>query len=135
MRSGLPDERSCAVYLGGKLWIFTGEELLCYDGKKVMAADEFGYVPTTVIARDPAGGGVRYEAINLLSEKQTVRFLADGAATAYVLPYTEVEEVCEVKVNGEVSNAYTIDLAKGTVTFATAPAAPAAPVTPAAPAK
>ena len=125
LRSGLPDERSCAVYLGGKLWIFNGEELLCYDGEKMMTADEFGYVPTTVIARDPAGGGVRYEAINLLSEKQTVRFLADGVAKAYVLPYTEIEEVCEVKVNDEVSTAYTVDHAKGTVTFTTAPAAPA----------
>ena len=29
LRSGLPDERSCGVYLSGKLWIFTGAELLC----------------------------------------------------------------------------------------------------------
>ena len=126
LRGGLHDERSCAVYLSGKLWIFTGEELLGYDGENVRSVEECGYTPTTVIARDPAGGGVSYEAINLVRPWQTVRFLADGSSKIYCLPYEEIEELGEVKVNGEVTTAYTVDLAKGTVTFATAPVAPAA---------
>ncbi|MBR2483552.1 MAG: hypothetical protein IKB53_02280 [Oscillospiraceae bacterium] len=126
LRSGLPNERSCAVYLGGKLWIFTGAELLSYDGKTIETAEECGYTPTTVIARDPAGGGVSYEAINLVRPWQTVRFLADGTSTTYYLPYENIEELGEVKVNGAKTSAYTTDLAKGTVTFSTAPAKPAA---------
>lgn len=126
LHSGLPDERSCAVYLGGKLWIFTGAELLCYDGEAVKTADEYGYVPTTVIARAPAGGGVPLEEINLLSPWQTVRFLADGSAKDYLLPYENIEEIREVKVNGTATTAYTADLATGKLTFTTAPAKPAA---------
>ncbi|MBR2927557.1 MAG: hypothetical protein IKC24_00160 [Oscillospiraceae bacterium] len=125
LRSGLPDERSCAVYLGGRLWIFTGEKLLGYDGENMETAEQCGYIPTTVIARDPAGGGVSYEAINLVCPWQTVRFLADGVAKTYVLPYEDIEELGEVKVNGEIITAYTADLTKGTVTFTTVPAKPA----------
>ena len=125
LRAGLPDERSCAVYLGGKLWIFTGAELLGYDGEKLETAEDCGYTPTTVIARDPAGGGVTYEAINLVRPWQTVRFLADGTSTTYHLPYEDIEELGEVMVNGAATTAYTADLAKGTVTFSAAPAKPA----------
>ena len=123
---GLPDERSTALYLDGKLWIFTGDGLLCYDGEAVKAAENVAYVPTTVIARSPAGGGVPYEAINLASPWQTVRFLADGSTKVYRLPYEEVEEIKSVTVNGEETTAYTADLAAGTLSFETAPSAPAA---------
>lgn len=126
LREGLPDERSCAVYLGGKLWVFTGAELLGYDGEKLETAAECGYTPTTIIARDPAGGGMSFEAINLVRPWQTVRFLADGSSATYHLPYEDIEELGEVTVNGEATTAYTADLAKGTVTFTTAPAKPAA---------
>lgn len=126
LKSGLPDERSTAVYLSGKLWIFTGAELICYDGEKVRSAEECGYTPTTVIARDPAGGGTTYEAINMVRPWQTVRFLADGTSKTYQLPYENVEALGEVTVDGGVTIAYTADLAKGMVTFAEAPAKPAA---------
>lgn len=126
LREGLPDERSCAVYLSGRLWIFTGAELLGYDGEKLETAEECGYTPTTVIARDPSGGGVSYEAINLVRPWQTVRFLADGSSKTYFLPYENVEELGEVTVNGKVVEDYTTDLEKGTVTFAVAPEKPAA---------
>lgn len=127
LAEGLPDERSTAVYMGQSLWIFTGEKLLRYDGTACADAAADAYVPTTVIARTPAGGGVSYEAVNLLTGKQKVCFLADGASTVYHLPYTELDGVDEVTVDGTVkTSGWTADLAAGTVTFSAAPSAPAA---------
>lgn len=126
LAQGLPDERSVAVYMGGVLWLFTGGGLYRYDGTAVKNATEGAYVPLTVIARTPAGGGVTYEAVNLLTGRQRVGFLADGT-TVYTLPATGLDSVDAVEVNGTArSSGWTADLAAGTVTFTTAPSAPAA---------
>lgn len=127
LATGLPDERSTAVYMGGKLWIFTGGGLYRYDGTSAVRASDVAYAPLTVIARTPAGGGVNYEAVNLLSGAQRVRFLADGSSTVYCLPYAGLDSVDAVTVNGAaLTSGWTADLAAGTVTFSAAPAAPAA---------
>lgn len=138
LAEGLPDERSTAVFMGEKLWIFTGAKLLSYDGTAAEDVSEHGYVPTTVIARAPSGGGVSYESINMMSPWQTVRFLADGTSTAYQLPYTDVEELGEIRVNGEVLEEetgnqisgtrknYTLDAENGVVNFRNPPEKPAA---------
>ena len=123
----LPDERSTAVYMGGDLWLFTGDGLYRYDGVSVRNAAEGAYAPLTVIARTPAGGGVTYEAVNLLTGTQRVSFLADGSSTVYRLPYADLDRVDAVELNGAaLTTGWTADLAAGTVTFSTAPAAPAA---------
>lgn len=122
----LPDERSTAVFMAEKLWIFTGAKLLSYDGETAEDVSEHGYVPTTVIARSPSGGGVSYEGINLMSPWQTVRFLADGTSREYQLPYESVEAIGTVTVNGTATTAYTTDLTAGKVTFTAAPEKPAA---------
>ena len=125
LAEGLPNERSMAVYMGGALWLFTGGGLYRYDGAAVKNATEGAYVPLTVIARTPAGGGVSYEAVNLLTGKQKVSFLADGT-TVYTLPAADLDSVDKVEVNGAAqSSGWTANLAAGTVTFATAPPAPA----------
>ena len=125
LASGLPDERSMAVYMGDCLWIFTGAKLLRYDGTSCVAAETAAYVPMTVISSDPSGGGQTYEAINMLTGKQKIGFLADGTSTVYHLPYTGIDSVDTVKVNGtELTTGYSADLAAGTVTFTTAPARP-----------
>ena len=125
LAEGLSDERSMAVYMGGALWLFTGGGLYRYDGAAVKNATEGAYVPLTVIARTPAGGGVSYEAVNLLTGKQKVSFLADGT-TVYTLPAADLDSVDKVEVNGAAqSSGWTANLAAGTVTFATAPSAPA----------
>ncbi len=127
LASGLPDARSMAVYMGGSLWIFTGGGLLRYDGAACARASANAYVPLTVIARDPDGGGTSYEAVNLLTGKQRVGFLADGTSTVYRLPYTNLNSVDGVEVNGAaLTSGWTANTAAGTVTFTTAPAAPAA---------
>ena len=124
--TGLPDARSTAAYLDGRLWIFTGAALLRYDGTTCAPASQDAYVPTTLISCDPAGGGTAYEAINLLSGKQRVSFLADGTSAVYRLPYPGLASVDAVTVDGAaVTEGWSADLAAGTVTFTTAPAAPA----------
>ena len=128
LRTGLPDERSMAVYMGGYLWIFTGAELLRYNGLAVERASDGAYVPMTVISASPTdGGGMAYEGVNYLTGTQKIGYVADGNAE-YKLPYTELDSVDAVTVNGEdiSSEEYTIDLEKGTVTFKTAPAKPLA---------
>ncbi len=127
LATDLPNARSMAVYMGGSLWIFTGGGLLRYDGTTCTSASANAYVPMTIISRDPSGGGTTYEAINMLTGKQKVGFLADGTSTAYKLPYTNIDSVNEVEVNGTVmTSGWSANTSTGTVTFTTAPAAPAA---------
>ena len=136
LAESLPDARSTAVWMGGSLWIFTGGGLYRYDGTRCARASEDAYAPLTVIARTPAGGGVSYEPVNLLSPRQRVGFLAEGGRTViYRLPYEDVERVDEVIVDGEVwqettethgAHTYRVDLAAGVVQFNEVPPAPAA---------
>ena len=126
LAAGLPDERSMAVYMGGKLWIFTGGGLYRYDGTLCRNAADGAYAPLTVIARTPAGGGVSYEAVNLLTGRRRVGFLADGTSRTYVLPDADLDSVDAVEANGAAATGWTADLAAGTVTFSSAPSAPAA---------
>jgi hypothetical protein len=127
LADGLPDERSTAVFMNGYLWLFTGAGLLRYDGKTAEDAAKYAYVPTTLISRNPEGGGDAYEGINLLSGKQRVGFLADGKSAVYKLPYESVDSVDKVEVDGdELKTGFTAQPDAGTVTFTTAPAAPAA---------
>ena len=127
LASGLADARSVSVYMGDSLWIFTGSKLLRYDGAACAGAEAAAYVPTTVISRDPGGGGTPYEAVNLLTGTQKIGFLADGSSTVYKLPYTDLDSVDAVEVDGTArTSGWTADLTAGTVTFSTAPAAPAA---------
>ncbi len=123
----LPDTRSTAVWMGGCLWIFTGSGLYRYDGTDCENASDVAYAPLTVIARTPAGGGVSYEPVNLLTGCRRVGFLADGTSRVYYLPYTGLDSVDAVVVDGTaVTSGYSADLAAGTVTFTSAPPAPAA---------
>ena len=122
--TGLKEARSeCFIY--NSFWYFKdGENYLQYDGDKV--AEVVGYVPTTTIARKPAGGGEKHEDVNLLTGKRINTFLADGESTEYLLDAQEIDEdfVPVVKVNDAVVNDYTVDYAQGKITFVTAPEEP-----------
>ena len=112
-------------FIYNNLWYFKdGKNYLVYDGKTVK--EVVGYVPTTSIARKPAGGGEIYEDVNLLSNRRINTFLADGKSKEFFLDAQNVDPGFKpiVKVNDAVVKEYTFDHIKGKITFATAPAAP-----------
>lgn len=112
-------------FIYNNLWYFKdGKNYLQYDGtaiKKVV-----GYVPTTSIARKPAGGGTVYEDVNLLTGKRINTFLADGKSTDYYLDAKNIDTDFKpvVKVNDSVVGNYKVDYKLGRIYFTTAPAAP-----------
>lgn len=107
------------------VWYFKdGANYLQYDGETIKEVE--GYVPTTSIARKPAGGGTIHEDVNLLTGKRINTFLADGQKKAYVLDAKEIDTDFApiVKVNDEVVTNYTVDYTAGKITFTTAPKEP-----------
>ena len=100
---------------GNKVYLLNGHEYLAWTGG---ASAKFqtveGYVPTVRTASTPDGEGQQLESVNRLTGKRKVKFSPDGTATAFVLGEENVDEV--VSVSG-TSISYTLDKAKGTVTF------------------
>ena len=127
---GLHNEgNSAGAVMGGMLYIVTGGDFVSFDGSEAKHVE--GYVPTTIIARDPKGGGVTYQAVNLLTGRQKNEFIPDGSSRIYQLSGDNLtDDPVEVTVRGEslvYDKDFTVNRAKGTVTFlGDAPAAPTA---------
>lgn len=134
IREGLKDDRSTGWQLDGKLYIIDGKEMLVYgefDGEfAVKAVSEAAYVPTIVISRDPDGGGVSYEPINLMGDRQTDSFLGKADVTEYQLSMaglTEAEVTAQkMEEDGGWADLlegtdFTVDRETGTVAFSEAP--------------
>lgn len=128
--TGVNNARSRGASLGGKYWIVTGGDYICCDGASVSRVSEDGaYIPTTVITREPTGGGVEYENVNMLSRWRKNAFQTDGTATEFQLDATnlDVEGTVRCWIWGtEVTTGFTVNRTTGKVTFSTAPAAPSA---------
>ena len=127
--TGLHDGPSQGVPLMGCVWIVTGGELLRWDGETAedVTRSDSAYIPTTVISRDPAGGGQPYEDINLVGRYRKNLFLADGRSTVYVLDDSIDEEgEITVTVDGADVTGWTADRAAGKIMFESAPPAPLA---------
>lgn len=126
----MADAKSRGFVFEEKLYLLDGETYRVYDGKTLKAVTEAAYVPTIIISRNPEGGGNAYEALNLLGTKWTESFLGAASTKTYQLTTKELDET---KVTAQVLNAdgewvdktegtdFTVDRAKGTVTFNTAP--------------
>ena len=124
--SGLPCRKSRAVFLAGKLWIVTGGGFYSYDGTEAKRVSASGaYIPTTTITRSPSGGGISYEAVNLLTPYRKNAFQTDGKSVKFTLD-GEIDASGAVRawVWGEEVTDFTLDRAAGTITFPSAPAAP-----------
>lgn len=124
--SGLPRRKSRAVFLAGKLWIVTGGGFYSYDGTEAKRVSASGaYIPTTTITRSPSGGGVSYEAVNLLTPYRKNAFQTDGKSVKFTLD-GEIDASGAVRawIWGEEVTDFTLDRAAGTITFPSAPAAP-----------
>lgn len=70
--SGMNAAKSVSYQREQVLYILDGAEIYSYDGTTCAAV--VGYIPTIIIAGDPAGGGTPYEDVNILSTKWTQRF-------------------------------------------------------------
>lgn len=131
--SGMKNEKSTAQAVGEKLYIFDGAEPLVFDGETVYPAKDDSYVPTVFISKEPSGGGVAYEDINLLSPRFTDSFIVteeNAEATEFQLSFAELSEGI---IKAEVLNSdgiwvtktedtdFTVDRTTGTITFGTAP--------------
>lgn len=139
--TGMSDSKSKGIYLHGYLVIFDGTRVVVFskfDGTNYEAkfADECGYIPTTSIARDNAGGGTKYEDKNLFSPYVKNTFISakietgldDEGNPIYVNQTTfkldehNIDEITLVrKLNSEGDwekvTDYTFDLTKGEVYF------------------
>ena len=121
------NEANSASFVYEDLWFFKdGKHYLQFDGTTIKAVE--GFVPTTTIARKPAGGGTVYQDVNMLSNRRKNSFLADGTSKDYYLDALSIDTsfVPIVTVNDSVlaTSQYTVDYAKGKITFTNAPAAP-----------
>lgn len=130
VKEGLHNGPSCAVNMGGKMWVLTGGEYLVYDGETAKDVSEVGYIPTTCIGSPPAGGGAVYEPVNLVQTKRRNEFIPDGTAKLYQLDSVGLaEEPVTATVRGEPKTEgtdFTVDRAKGQLTWLVAPPAPVA---------
>lgn len=118
-------ERESNAFIYENIFYFKdGKHYLRYDGNTI--GDVVGYIPTTSIARKPGGGGKIHEDVNMLSPYRINTFLADGESTTFCLDAQNIDTgfkpVCTV--NGKEDNDFTVDYAKGEITFAAFPAAP-----------
>ncbi len=107
------------------IWYFKdGKNYLQYDGATIK--NVAGYVPTTSIARKPAGGGTIYEDVNMLSSRRINTFLADGESKEYVLDAQNIDSTVKplVKVDDKEVHSFSVDYKQGKITFDTAPPAP-----------
>ena len=108
------------------IWYFKdGKHYLQYDGTTIKEVE--GYVPTTSIGRKPEGGGTIYEDVNMLIGRRINTFLGDGGSFDFYLDAKNIDTDFKpiVKVDDKVvTSGYTVDYAKGKISFTKAPDAP-----------
>ena len=122
--TGLQPAESAAFVYDDLWYLKDGKHYLQYDGRTIKEVE--GYIPTTSIARKPAGGGTTYEDVNMLSSLRKNTFLADGESTEFYLDAQNLDDSFTPVVtvdDAEVTN-FSVDYEAGKITFDTAPAAP-----------
>lgn len=125
--SGMKPAKSQTFIYNNILYIKDGINYLEYDGETI--GEVVGYIPTTSISRNPAGGGSIYEDVNLLSSYRKNSFCADGKSTEYYLDAQNIDSDYSpiVIVNDKLlveSQDFSVNSAKGLITFNTAPTEP-----------
>ena len=121
----MAEHKSKFFIFNKKLYIKDGTSYLVYDGTKCTPVE--GYIPTTTISRNPAGGGTVYEDVNFLTGLRKNQFVGDGESKEYVLDAENIDTDYTpiVWVNGVEVSGFTTNFEKGFLTFETAPDSPA----------
>lgn len=120
-----PKPSSSFIY--NNIWYFKdGINYLQYDGKEI--GEVVGYAPTTTIGRKPAGGGTKYEDVNMLTGVRVNTFLADGESREYYLDAqnidTDFQPLVQINDKEVDTTTYTVDTTNGKIVFNTAPEEP-----------
>lgn len=128
--TGMADNLSQGIVIGGKLLILDGKRAVVYDllvsTNKVNYLDNIGYIPITEIARSPNGSASQsYEKANLLQESRINLFISNATDTVYHLADKNIKLPVMVEVmdsNGIFQakvrdNDYTVNYTNGTITF------------------
>ena len=103
------------------VYLLNGHEYLFWDGKEDTSFQEVDpYVPTVITASTPLASGATFENVNRLTNKRKAQYSPDGTSKDFYLPESEVTSVLSVE---GTDITYTLDAAKGKVTFASAPTA------------
>ena len=100
-----------------KVYILCGK-YMSWDGTTF--AEVEGYTPLVFINTPPAGGGILYDEINMLSPKKHQTFNGDGTSTDFHIAQQGVTSIDKVLVDGEektITTDYTVDLTNGVVSF------------------
>lgn len=117
----IPDNDTSFFTFDKKVYILCGK-YMSWDGTTLKEVE--GYTPLVFINTPPAGGGVIYDEINMLSAKKHQTFNGDGTSVDFHIAQQGVTSIDSVLVDGEektVDTDYTVDLTNGVVTFTTAP--------------
>lgn len=124
----MADAPSMGFAYENKFYIKDGKSYLQYDGTSVyyLASERTsnGYIPTTSIARKPAGGGTQHEDVNMLSEMRKNSFVADGKSVEFYLDTQSVDSINQVFIDGTSVKDWTGYNTEGKIVFKTAPPAP-----------
>lgn len=119
--------KSSYVIFDDKLYINDGLNYLVYDGTSIKKVSTEAFIPTTTISRKPIGGGMIYQAVNVLTSRRKNSFGADGTSKEYYLDTKLIDEdevkvyVNDLQVN---STEFTVNRVNGCITFNTAPEKP-----------
>lgn len=120
-------------------YFFGNKEIYAYKYNEVANTFSCGevspYIPTTLIGREPTGGGTVYESVNLLTRRRKEMFLGDDTSTVFYVSMgidsTKTVTVKSKDTDGEwqtltagsqiVSGVdYVLNTTLGTITFASA---------------
>ena len=100
-----------------KVYILSGK-YHSWDGTTLQEVE--GYTPLVFINTPPAGGGLVYDEINMLSPKKHQTFNGDGTSVDFHIAQENVTSIDKVLVDGEekaITTDYTVDLTNGVVSF------------------
>lgn len=124
--AGLSQSPSDGFVYDGAFYIKDGACYQIYRKSPYKGGDVEGYVPTTTIARNPAGGGETYEDVNMLTGKRINTFLSDGNSKVYYLDAQNIDADFAPVVTflDQPAITYIVDYEEGTITFESAPSAP-----------
>lgn len=116
--SGMNEGRSVSFIMSDRLWLLDGKTYLVYDGTTCESVRNNAFVPTTTIGAPPEGGGTSLEAVNLLTPYRINTFVGDGKSVTFQLDTTNIDPDTVTCTGYDI---FSINAAKGQVTFSTAP--------------